>query len=130
MVPPSPFTCGTLEPTNLGTSATPAVAELANPAPFATCARLIIGDTTMLAGVIPTCATDTNDVTGAADNVADSGLIAPLRAVGIPAIAVWIGPASPPNPPTVSGLDNEDTNEDRMYPHLPLPIPPGPPGAC
>jgi hypothetical protein len=70
----------------------------------------------MLAGVIPTCATDTNDVTGAADNVADSGLIAPLRAVGIPAIAVWIGPASPTNPPTVSGLDNEDTNEDRMFP--------------
>jgi hypothetical protein len=47
-------------------------AELANPGPLATCARLIIGDTTMLAGAIPTCATDTNDVTGAADNVADS----------------------------------------------------------
>ena len=75
-VPPSAFVSGTLDPTSVGTSAIPVAAELAaelaNPAPFATCARLIIGDAAMLAGTIPTCATDTNDVTGTAVNVADS----------------------------------------------------------
>jgi hypothetical protein len=111
----------------LGTSAIPVAAELANPVPFATCARLIIGDTTMLAGYIPTCATDTNDVTGAADNVADSGLTTPLRATGIPASTVWNWPANPANPPTGSRLDSEDTNEDRKFPN-PDPNPARPTG--
>ena len=70
--PPNPFISGTLELTGWGTSATPVDTELANPAPFAACARLIIGDATMPAGYIPTCATDTNDVSGAADTVAGS----------------------------------------------------------
>ena len=75
-MPPSTFVSGTLDPTSVGTSAIPVAVELAaepaNAAPFPTCARLIIGDAAMLAGTIPTCATDTSDVAGTAVNVADS----------------------------------------------------------
>jgi hypothetical protein len=90
---------------------------------------LINGDTTMLAGYIPTCATETNDVTDAVDNVAGSWLTALLRATGIPASTVWNWPAIPASPPTGSRLDNEDTNEDRRFPN-PVPNPAKPAGAA